>query len=45
MPKAALQPQTGCVYNKDDYLVFIARGYNQMHLVIVTSLYSPTQCL
>ena len=31
--KPSPQPSTGCVYNKDDYLVFMARGFNQRHLV------------
>ena len=31
--KPSPQPRTGCVYNKDDYLVFQARGFNQRHLV------------
>ena len=31
--KPLQQPSTGCVYNKDDYLVFMARGFNQRHLV------------
>lgn len=31
-PNPGAQPPTGCVYKKDDYLVFIARGYNQIYL-------------
>ncbi|KAK7094777.1 putative glycerophosphocholine phosphodiesterase GPCPD1 homolog 2 isoform X2 [Littorina saxatilis] len=30
--KPARQPPQGCLYKKDDYLVFTSRGFNQMHL-------------
>ncbi|KAL8602133.1 hypothetical protein ACOMHN_007402 [Nucella lapillus] len=35
----ASQPATGCVYNQDDYLVFLARGMNQLYLGFQVDFY------